>query len=116
MFTPAQIGGMIAQIAVTFEAMLPQIGTIAGISDAALTKVQTAIDDLRLAAQAFATTDAPGEVVSRVENDAEAVLTVLATLPLPPQVALGFRVAQILLPVLISAAQIVFAHKAGGAL
>lgn len=114
-FTPANISAMVSEIAAVFESMLPQIGLIAGISDAKLTNITTAIDDLRQAARAFASTDAPGETLARIEHDAEAVLTVLATLPLPPQVALGFRIAQCLLPVLVAMGRLIVSHNAAAA-
>jgi len=109
--SPAVIGSMVAQIAQTFESMVPELGMIPGISAGTLATVTNAIDDLKQAASAFSAADAPGDLITRIETDAEAVLTVLAALPLPPPVALGFRVAQFVLPVLLAAAKMVTSVK-----
>ena len=105
--SPAVIGSMVAQVAAVFKSMVPELGMIPGISADVLTTVTNAIDDLEQSAAAFSAADAPGDVLTRIETDAEAVLTVLAALPLPPPVALGFRVAQFVLPVLLAAAKMV---------
>ncbi|HEY4153522.1 MAG TPA: hypothetical protein VGM38_09395 [Pseudolysinimonas sp.] len=105
--SPAVIGSMIAQLAGTFEAMVPELSMIPNIPPQTLTNVTTAIDDLKQTAMAFSAADAPGDLLSRIEADAEAVLGVLATLPLPPPLAMAFRVAQFVLPVLLAAAQMV---------
>lgn len=105
--SPAVIGSMVAQVAGVFKSMVPELGMIPGISADVLTTVTNAIDDLEQSASAFSAADAPGDVITRIETDAEAVLTALAALPLPPQVALGFRIAQFVLPVLLAAAKMV---------
>jgi hypothetical protein len=115
MFTPSQIGSEIASIAGVFEGVLPEVTQIAGASTNSTATVITAIEDLKEAATAFATADSAaeaGSLTDRVETDVNALISVLAGLPLPTAVSIPMRIAQILLPVIVAAVDLVFPQPA----
>ena len=111
MFTPSQIAAEISTIAGVFEGMIPSLQPL-GIDAAVLDAIKVSVDDLKQVAQAFSTADAQsaGSLISRIQADSNAILMVLAGLPLPPQASIAMMIAQIVLPALITAAGLLFMH------
>ena len=119
MFTASRMGTLIDEVVDVLEHMTPQIARIPGISDATLTEVESAIDDLKNATSMLlvtpshphATAPMSPDTITRIEQDAAVILGALASLPMPAPVALGFRVASMLLPALIAAAKLVVSQR-----
>ena len=109
MFTPSQIAAEISTIAGIFEGMVPSLQPL-GIDPILLDTIKLSADDLKQVAAAFATADAQsaGSLIGRIQADSNAILVVLASLPLPPEVAMAMMIAQIVLPAVISAAGLLF--------
>lgn len=93
-------------IAVGFLGVLPQMGTIIGLSATVIAEIGAAVGNLQtLAAQIKLVTGtfAAQPIVQQVETEVNAVITMLAGLPLPPPVQIALQAASILLPLIESA-------------
>ncbi|MGA9865253.1 MAG: hypothetical protein WBQ75_02310 [Acetobacteraceae bacterium] len=104
--TPAAVASDVNLIATAFAAMLPTLASIPGINASTTASVNQAIGDLQVAATAIvsaATTAAAQPVVSRVETDVNAVIAVLAGLPLPAPIPAVLEAASVLLPIIETA-------------
>ncbi len=104
--TPTAVASDVNLIATAFAAMLPTLASIPGISAPTTTSVNQAIGDLQVAATAIvaaATIAAAQPVVSRVETDVNAVIVVLAGLPLPAPIPSVLEAASVLLPIIETA-------------
>ena len=109
MFTPAGIASEIATFAGLIEPELPLIAGAVGVSNADITIVTVALDDLKQTAAAFAAADGPemsAPLINRIEIDANTVMGKLTAMPLPPSLAMPVRIASMLLPVAITAAKL----------
>lgn len=108
--TPASVANDVSLIASGYRSVLPQIGTIAGITPAIVAKAGQAIADLQAAAAAFASADAAAvqkTLVQRIEADVNAVVAVLAGLPLPAPISTILQAALVLLPIIEASVGIV---------
>lgn len=112
--TPSAIGTIVANVCNAIEAELPVLNTIPSVPAQIVQQITEAVDSLKQAAQAFASSDAPGDVAQRVSTDINAVLAAVAQVAplLPPQFRLAFTLAQILLPSLEAGVQLLIAQKA----
>lgn len=99
--TPATVANDVALIAAGYRGVLPQIGTLAGVTPAIVATAGHAIADLQAAAAAFAGADVTTEqsLVRRIEADVNAVVTALAGLSLPTPISTVVQAAQVLLPI-----------------
>lgn len=104
--TPATVAGDVNLIATAFAAVLPSFASIPGISAPTTASINQAIGDLQVVATAIvsaATTAAAQPVVRRVEVDVNAIIAVLAGLPLPAPISTVLEAALVLLPVIETA-------------
>lgn len=93
-------------IATAFKNILPQLGTVQGISASLVAEAGTIVADLQsLAAQVAqaASTAAAQPQVQQFEADLNALVAALAGLPLPPPISTALAAAAVLLPVIEAA-------------
>lgn len=108
MFTPSAIAGTVAEFVSLIEPEVPAIAGIAGVNPAVVAQVSSGLDGLKQSATALATADsasAAAPVAQRVIADGQALLAVLASLPLPPQAVWPVRIAGIvfgMLPAIVT--------------
>lgn len=106
----AQAASDAQQIAAALKAILPNIGTVVGISPDKVAKAGQIIADIQSAAAAISSASSASAAlpsVQQLEQDVNAVVSVLAGLPLPPPVGPALQAASILLPVIEAAVGIV---------
>jgi hypothetical protein len=102
-FSPAQIADGLVEV---IDQLRGVVNSIAGPSAA---NIETVLNDAQQLLGSFSSTDTNElATVQRVGADLSAVLTALAALPLPPAAVLPVRIASIVLPMLISAADMVW--------
>lgn len=94
-------------IAAAFQAILPALGSVAGLSTTAVATVGAYISDLQNVATsvAGATTNAAAQTgVQQVETDINGIVAALAVLPvIPPPFSIALQAAAVLLPVIEAA-------------
>lgn len=104
MFSPASVAKELEVVATELEGVLPALGV--AVPAQVVIDLTAGIDAFKQSTAAFAAADvqATPDMVHRISNDANAVFAVMAGLPLPGPVAGVFRVAQFVVPVLVSLA------------
>lgn len=101
-------------IAAGFLGVLPQIGTVIGISAKLVAEVGAAIGDLQTLAtqiEAVTNTTTAQPIVQQIEAKVNIVIEMLAALPLPPSVQLALQAASILLPLIEAAVHLLVSPK-----
>jgi hypothetical protein len=114
-FTANDIGEMLRRVSGRFEDIRDQLGSIPYAGEGVRSKLYASIEELRQNAQIFASSPDKAEVLQRIVRDANIVLDILSSLPLPPQLRVAFRIAQIIQPALERAAAMVIADYSDGA-
>lgn len=77
-------------------------------------KIATALDGVQQGAAALAASETAVEskpILDRIEADAQAVLAIAATLPLPGPAGVAFRIASIVVPMAIAGVKMLIATK-----
>jgi hypothetical protein len=113
MASVATIASMVGMVVQELELVVQPIAGMAHLAPATVTQIQTAMDGLQGAAAALSqaeTTSAATALLPRITTDAEAVLQIAAALPLPPQAAMAFRVASMVLPMVTGLAGMLMAQ------
>lgn len=103
-------------IATAISNALPQLATVQGIPPDSLTKAASFVVDIQRAAAAISAASTAADAqpsVQQLEAGFNALVGVLATLPLPPQVATVIQAANVLLPVIEIAVGMAVTPKAG---
>ena len=103
--TPAAIASTVSSVVPLLTPIVTAIEGAAGVSPSTVTQVQAAMEGVQGGAAALAQSDsiaAQMPIAQRIETDATAVLTVAASLPLPPPAALGLRIAAFAVPSLFN--------------
>jgi hypothetical protein len=98
MFTPSAIAGTVAEFVSLIEPEVPAIASMAGVNPTVVAQVSAGLDGLKQSSAALAQADsaaAASPVAQRVIADGQALLAVLASLPLPPQAVWPVRIAGI---------------------
>jgi hypothetical protein len=104
---------MVGMVVQELELVVQPIAGMAHLAPATVTQVTMAMDGLQGAATALSqaeTTSAATALLPRIATDAEAVLQIAAALPLPPQAAMAFRVASMVLPMITGLASMLMAQ------
>lgn len=107
MFSPAQIATEVEMVVGMLEGVVPQLGLSANTT----TGISNALEDVRLATDAFAKADnaaTAAPLIDRIGADLNGVLSTLASAPLPSAAVIPVRIASILVPVIIGAADLLF--------
>jgi chorismate mutase len=115
MSNPVMVASMVSMFAAMLEPVVPELVSVAGMSPDEATAISNALTDLQEASQAFAQADTAApqdDLITRVETDAEAVLTALAAAPLPGWLSMPVRAAQMMLPSILMLIKMVFPVKA----
>lgn len=105
-----QVVDDVAAIAGGLQAVLGPLSTIVGISPSTLATVSNLVSGITAVAQqvsAATTTSAAQPLVQQIEADVNAVVAALASLPLPPQISMALMAAQVLLPLIEAAVNLV---------
>lgn len=108
--TPASVAQDVTLISSAFAAVVPQLSAVPGVTPAVTQAVNNAVADLQAVAGAIATADtaaAAKPLVVRVEANVNAVVAVLAGLPLPAPISSVLHAASILLPIIETAVGII---------
>lgn len=102
----------VGDIASGLAAIVPQLGSVTGLSAANQQTIETAVDDLQSAAtalQSASSITAAQPLVERVEADVNAVVDALAGMSLPGTIGEVVDAAAVLLPVIETAVNLVAA-------
>lgn len=98
-------------IANGLQGILPNLGTLAGLSPESLATIANALADLQQVASAIAQTSTTAEekpLVQKVEAYVNTIVSILAAIPLiPPPISTVLQAAAILLPIIETAVGLV---------
>ncbi len=104
----------VASIASGLSGILPIIDNIIGLDPGILDQVKTAIADLQVIAAELKTVNSISgaqPLVQAVESELNTIVTGLASIPMPPSVAIVLQAATILLPIIEAGANLIVSAK-----
>jgi hypothetical protein len=103
----SQVVNRVQLIASAFEAIIPDFGTVPGMTIAVVTKINQALADLQKTAGEINLAQKLNDarpVVMQVERDITTVVSIMATFSIVPSpIALALQAAQVILPLLFAA-------------
>jgi hypothetical protein len=112
MFTPSQIVSELSQAVSALNGVVGNLaGSSAGVSSSTINLIQSVLAETNQMLQALSKQDSSeseATLVRRIGADLTAVLTALAALPLPPQAVLPVRIASMIVPLIVSAADMIW--------
>lgn len=107
-FSPAQIADRLADVIDSLRSVVSAL-PVAGVAPSTVSTIETVLNDAEATLQAFSASDSnQADIVRRIGSDLSAVLTALAALPLPPAAVLPVRIASMVVPLIVAAAQLIW--------
>lgn len=113
MATPATAANTIATILPFLSSLVNVIATETKTTPAVAVQIQTALSGVQQGVQALAISETAVEskpIVARIAADAQAVLAVASSFPLPPPFNIILMIVSSLLPTVISAVELLMAN------
>jgi hypothetical protein len=110
--TPATAANTIATILPYLSAITSAVAHSTHTPADVTSKIMTAMDDVRSGVSALASSETTANsepIVDRIEADAQAVLQVAASVPLPPPFHIILMVASSLMPTVVGAVKLLMA-------
>jgi hypothetical protein len=111
--SPRGISMMVSSLSNMLQPIADEVATQVGATDEARQTVKTSFAAIQQSADALAKAESTSDqlpLLDRVETDAEAFLQVAGQLPLPPPIAIGVRMASMILSVVSSVVRMVEAE------
>lgn len=114
-FTPAQIADRLTDVIDELQAAVTAAGA-AGVAPSTISSIETVLNDAAALLHGFSASDTDQlGLVRRIGADLSAVLTALAALPLPAAAVLPMRIASMVVPLIVAAAQLIWPTRSPAA-